>query len=569
MSSTVERRVKTLLVKKGVLTKEKVQEAVEITSKENKPLLEVLLDKFVDGPTLSCLIASQLKIPPISLDKFVPDKKVLENFSEEWSVKYNVLPLAKLGDKLTLVIGDPFDVVKLDDIRRDTKCKLSLVFALEKYIKEATPRFYHPEEDEDTKIEEMVSELGAEMELTEDKDKGEEDVDLSHLAEASGESPIIKLVNRIFSQALKDGATDIHIEPFEKKVRVRFRRDGLLQEVFFPPKRTHNAMISRIKIMAGMDIAERRLPQDGKLQLKYEGRRIDVRIGIIPTVHGERAALRILDSASSSISLEELGFEKESYAAFDRSINASYGMILVTGPTGSGKTTTLYCAIKEMFSPEDNFVTVEEPVEYQLEGITQVQIDTKQGRTFGTALRSILRQDPDVILIGEMRDFETADIGIKASITGHLVLSTLHTNDAFSTVARLVDMGIDPFMVSSALLLVTNQRLVRRLCPQCKEPAKIEQKRLLKIGFTPEETKTEIYQTVGCAKCFDGYRGRQSLYEVLEVDDEIRRLIIKNASALDIKDYAINKKGMKTKRRAGIAKVLKGVTTIDEILRVT
>ncbi|MBA7542602.1 putative type II secretion system protein HxcR [subsurface metagenome] len=322
--------------------------------------------------------------------------------------------------------------------------------------------------------------------------------------------------------------------------------------------------------MAGLDISERRVPQDGKFQIKYEGRRIDFRVAVIPTIHAERAMLRLLDSSSLNVELEELGFEKEAMESFNRAINSSYGMVMVTGPTGCGKTTTLYCAVKEVFSPEDNLITVEDPVEYQLPGVIQVPVHTKVGMTFGAALRSILRQDPDIIMIGEMRDFETADIAVKAAITGHLVLSTLHTNDAVSTVTRMVDMGIDPFMVSSAVLLVANQRLVRNLCDNCKEPVKVPEKRLVSIGFKPEQCrKGTLYKPVGCTRCFGGYKGRSALYEVLELDDEIRRMVIKGVSALDIKDYVVNKKNMLTLRRAGILKVIRGETSIEEILRAT
>lgn len=322
--------------------------------------------------------------------------------------------------------------------------------------------------------------------------------------------------------------------------------------------------------MAGLDISERRVPQDGKFQIKYENRRIDFRIGIIPTIHGERAMLRLLDSSTLNLQLSDLGFEPQSLEAFNRAINASYGMILVTGPTGSGKTTTLYCALKEIFSPEDNLITVEDPVEYQVAGLIQVPVHAKVGMTFAAALRSILRQDPDIIMIGEMRDQETADIGVKAAITGHLVLSTLHTNDAASSVTRMIDMGLDSFMVSAALLVVANQRLIRRLCNNCKEPMNLPKERLISYGFKPEEAeKAHLFRPVGCARCFNGYKGRFALYEVLEVDDEIRRMIIKGTSALELRDYAVNKQGMINLRRAGILNALHGKTSLDEVLRNT
>lgn len=567
MITAIDKRINSILVKRGLLTKEKSDEAMEIAGKEMRSFIDVLIDKeSVDEGVLLGSLAREVSIPPISVEKIQPDEKTIQSFNEEWANYYTVLPVARLGKTLTLAVANPFDVVKFDDIRMLTNCNIKLVLCLERRLREAIKRAYNPEEQ---KMEELLEDaVGPELELTESD--VDEKIDLSEISGESGDSPAIKVINMLIYRALHEGASDIHIEPYEKKVRVRFRQDGVLHEVFFPPRRLHNALISRIKIMSGLDISERRIPQDGKFQIKYEGRRIDFRVGISPTINGERAMLRLLDSSTLTLTLKDLGFEPESLAAFERAVNASYGMVLVTGPTGCGKTTTLYCAIKGVFSEEDNLITVEDPVEYQLAGVIQVPVNVKQGMTFGAALRSILRQDPDTIMIGEMRDLETADIAVKAAITGHLVFSTLHTNDAVSTVTRLVDMGIDPFMVSSAVLLVANQRLVRRLCEHCKAPINIPKQRLISVGFKPEEAENaKLYRPIGCARCLNGFKGRFALYEVLEIDDEIRRMIIKGASILEIKEYATTQRGMVTLRRAGILSVLRGQTALDEVLRTT
>ena len=577
MITATDKKISNILLKNKIITAEKSDEFMRLAARENKPLIEVLLDKkAVDDVVLLGLIANEVKMLPIILDKVMPDKKSLELIPEDKAVYYNILPISKISNILTLAISDPFDVFKLDDIRIRTQCELRPVLTLERHIKNTIKRFYHSEAEEEAQMSEIMDGVagGPELELTEAKDELDENVDLSQISEEAGESPVIKLVNMLLFKALHEGASDIHIEPYEKKVRVRIRCDGKLKEVFFPPKRLHNAIASRIKIMAGLDISERRLPQDGKFQIKVEGRRIDFRVGVTPTVHGERVVLRLLDSSSLNLKLDDLGFEEAALKMFKKAISASYGMVLVSGPTGSGKTTTLYCAIKESFDPEENLITVEDPVEYQLPGIIQVSVNPKQGMTFAAALRSILRQDPDIIMIGEMRDLETADIGIKAAITGHLVFSTLHTNDSISTVSRLVDMGIDPFMVSSAVLIVVNQRLIRKLCPNCKVPISVDEKpskeQLIALGFKPEECDSAVlYKAIGCVKCFGGYKGRAAVYEVLEMTDEIKRMIIKGTSVLDIRDHAINNCGLVTTRRGAILKALRGETTLEEIVKAT
>jgi len=380
----------------------------------------------------------------------------------------------------------------------------------------------------------------------------------------------VKLVNLLIYQAVRDGASDIHLEPFEKKIRVRYRQDGALHETISPPKGMQSAITSRLKIMADLDIAEKRRPQDGKFQMRLDGRNIDFRVSILPTIHGEKVVLRILDSGKLALNLDNLGFEPKALSDFRAAIGAPYGMILVTGPTGSGKSTTLYSALREVMSLEDNIVTVEDPVEYQLDGVNQVPVNVKRGLTFAAALRSILRQDPDIIMIGEIRDTETVEIAVKAALTGHLVLSTLHTNDAPSTVTRMVDMNVDPFMVASATILVSAQRLARSLCKECRKSVEVPRESLMKLGAVDEDLAGEyqIYEAVGCTRCVGGYRGRFALLETMPMTEPIKRTVISGGSALDIKAKALEE-NMLTLRRCGLLNALRGRTSIEEVLQVT
>jgi type IV pilus assembly protein PilB len=399
-----------------------------------------------------------------------------------------------------------------------------------------------------------------------------DDLSADELAKSAEDAPIVKFVNKIIYKALEEKASDIHIEPFEKMVSIRYRKDGVLHEAVSPPKKVFNAIISRIKIMTALDIAERRIPQDGKFQIKFEGRQIDFRVSTLPTIFGEKVVMRVLDSSSITLGLDVLGFEPEALDAFRRAVHSPYGMLLVTGPTGSGKSTTLYSAVKEIMSGEDNMMTVEDPVEYQLEGVGQVPIKPKRGLTFGLALRSILRQDPNKIMIGEIRDGETAGIAVKAAMTGHLVLSTLHTNDAASSISRLIDMGVDKFLVASSVILIAAQRLARKLCDKCKKPLEKlpDADKLIRIGFKPEEcSAVTIYHPVGCSQCNKGYRGRFAILETLEIDDEIRRMIIKGEPVIDIKNYAIKQREMLTLRRTGVLNIARGRTSIEEVLKMT
>src|SRR5579862_1994422 len=571
-------RIRKVLVKQGALDEAKAEEAAGIADRENRSYADVLLERdMVDEMSYLSAISLETNIPPVDVEKAVVEEEALQAINQELATYYCVLPLSKIGNVLTLAVGNPFDILKLDDVRTLTTCDLRPVVSSERSIRKAIQKAYNPEA---AQMEKLMSDLeeensGTSVELK--KEAEDEQIDLSAITE--GESGVVKLVNNIIAQALKSKASDIHIEPYEKSVSIRYRMDGVLKsldEVLknnrMPPKSMVNSMISRIKIMSSLDIAERRIPQDGKFQVKFEGRQVDFRVSILPTIHGEKAVLRILDSSSLNIGIDKLGFEPFAEESFRKALSASYGMLLVTGPTGSGKSTTLYASLREVLDPEENVCTVEDPVEYQLEGVIQVPVNVKRGLTFAAALRSLLRQDPDTIMIGEIRDFETADIAVKAAITGHLVFSTLHTNDAASSITRLVDMGIDPFMVSSSLILVAAQRLCRKLCDRCKHAVEAVPpwEDLQKMGFLEEDrAELKLWKAVGCSSCANGYRGRFAILEALPVDEDIKRMVIERRSALEMKKFCIEKKGMLTLRRTGLLNCMRGRTTLEEIVRMT
>ncbi|MCK6479062.1 MAG: Flp pilus assembly complex ATPase component TadA [Planctomycetaceae bacterium] len=516
------------------------------------------------------IIAEQVKYPPIDLEGYTPDKKVLETLSEDLAKMHGVFPVSRIGNVLTLAVSNPYDVVKLDDIRIITGCDLRLVLALEDPLKKAVERAYNQDKQA---MQDMMSSLSEneDIELSE-KAEEEEKVDLSAIS-SDADSPVVKYVNMMIAAAIKEKASDIHIEPLEKRTRVRFRNGGVMREI--PPalpKKMHGAVISRIKIMADLDIAERRKPQDGKFQMKAEGRQVDFRVSILPLIHGEKVCMRLLDSGNLTLDLGKLGLHEKALTDFRAAINSPYGMVLVTGPTGSGKSTTLYSAVKELLCDEDNFVTVEDPVEYQLEGVNQVPVNPKRGLTFAGALRSILRQDPDVVMIGEIRDQETIEIAIKAALTGHLVLSTLHTNDAPGTITRIIDMGIDPFNIASATLLCSAQRLLRKVCAQCKKPAEIMPiERYLEVGFLQSEAERIVSGEVklmtadGCAMCVNGFKGRFGVLETMPITENVKRVIIDGGSSIDIKNKAIED-GMITLRRVALLGCMEGKTTLAEVV---
>ncbi len=572
MVDKFRQRIRKVLVKFGALDDGRAGEAMlQSETADAASYADYLFDKgYVDEPGYLAAMAQETNLPPIDLDKLEFDDAALGIITQELAQDYCVLPISKLGNILTLAIGHPFDILKLDDLRTLTECDLRPVVGTERAIRRNIARAYIGQTAGDfaSELDRAVGEGSDELEL---KKQVEEIVDVAREVEGAQDAPIVKTLNLIIVNALKHRASDIHIEPFEKYTRVRIRIDGILTEASAPPPTMHSGVISRIKILSNLDIAERRVPQDGKFQVRFEGRQVDFRVSVMPTIYGEKAMLRVLDSSALELKLKDLGLLPDAETAFKRAIMASYGWVLVTGPTGSGKTTTLYAALKEILNLEENTVTVEDPVEYQMERVNQVPVNVKRGLTFAGALRSILRQDPDVIMIGEVRDFETADIAVKASITGHLVLSTLHTNDAPSAVTRLVDMGLDAFMVASSVIMVGAQRLMRKLCDTCSLPldAMPPRERLLEMGLTPEELPGAVFhKPVGCNLCGGGYKGRFCIMEALEINRDIQRLIIEGKSAIDIKKFAMEH-GMSTLRRSGIQAVLTGRTSLEEMLRNT
>ncbi len=566
-------RIRKVLVKHGAIDDAKADEAAAMAEQQNKPFADLVLEReFCTDMNYLSAISIETNMPPVDVEKVVWDEDALQVINQELASYYGVVPVSKVGNILTLAVGNPFDILKLDDVRTLTNCELRPLVSNDRSIRRAIQKAYNPES---AQMEKVLGDLeddasGSSVELK--KEAQDEQIDLSAISDDNGDSPVVKLINMVVANALKGGASDIHIEPYEKSISIRYRMDGVLKHQQAPPRSMHNSLISRIKIMSSLDIAERRIPQDGKFQVKFEGRQVDFRVSILPTIHGEKAVLRILDSSSLNIGIDKLGFEPAAQIAFRTALSASYGMLLVTGPTGSGKSTTLYASLREVLDPEENVCTVEDPVEYQLEGVIQVPVNVKRGLTFAAALRSLLRQDPDTIMIGEIRDFETADIAVKAAITGHLVFSTLHTNDAASSITRLVDMGIDPFMVSSSLILVAAQRLCRKLCDRCKAPVDSIPlfEDLLKIGFREEDRgQVQLWKAVGCSSCANGYRGRFAILEALPVDEDIKRMVIERRSAMEMKKFATQNKGMLTLRRCGLLNAMRGRTTLEEVVRMT
>jgi type IV pilus assembly protein PilB len=490
---------------------------------------------------------------------------------EETAKRYQILPLSRVGASLTIAMVDPTNVFAMDDIKFMTGFNIEPVVASESAILDAIQKAYEQPIAEEN-VDDLLASMGDEADVELQADQ--EELDLGELEKSADEAPIVKLVNIVLTDAVKRGASDIHIEPYEKEYRVRFRIDGVLQHIMSPPMKLKDAITSRIKIMAKMDISEKRLPQDGRIMLKMhvggKKKQLDYRVNCLPTLWGEKVVLRLLDKENLRLDMTKLGFEPESLERFTRAVLKPYGMVLVTGPTGSGKTNTLYSSVSLLNKPDTNILTAEDPVEFQLHGVNQVQMKESIGLNFAAALRAFLRQDPNVILVGEIRDFETAEIAIKAALTGHLVLSTLHTNGAPETISRLMNMGIEPFLVATAVHLICAQRLVRRICGECKEELSLPPQSLLEAGFTPEESRTaKVYKGKGCTVCNGtGYKGRTGLYEVMEVDDEIRELILVGASAVELKKKAIER-GMFTLRRSGLIKVMGGFTTLEEVARET
>ena len=532
------------------------------------PLEQLLIQQgLVSDTDMALAIAEYLEIRPISLAHFTPDPSLIELLDREKWKELRALPVCKFGTRLTLAMADPFNIVTRDSIASGTGMEIVVVVALEKEIADIIDSIAN---GSGQGLEDILKDMADDAGEIEVGQETVEDASLDDLLETAGEAPVIRLVNSILIEAMRKQASDIHIEPMEKSVRLRNRIDGVLYESPSPPKNMQNAIISRLKIMSDLDIAERRIPQDGRFKVKALGKEVDIRMSILPTVHGEKVVMRILDKTALAPNLGALGLDQLSLDNFSYALGQPFGMILVTGPTGSGKTTTLYSALQELNSEGVNIITTENPVEYQLGGINQVQINPAVGLTFASALRAILRQDPDVVMVGEIRDKETATIAVEAALTGHLVLSTLHTNDAAGAVARLIDMGIEPFMLASSLLLTQAQRLYRKLCPVCKKEIDIPVETLEKNRIDPAIMEgSQFYQKVGCPKCNGiGYKGRGGIMEILLVDDLIRKTILNNTEADAIAKIAVQN-GMRTLREAGLQRVREGLTTIEEILRVT
>lgn len=563
MEELYKRPLGDILIRKKIITPEQLEIALAEQQRTHKKLGEVLISlEFVTEEQITEARAQQLDVGYVNLQEFQFDPQVLSLVSESICRTYQLIPLKKSHNKLTLAMANPLDVEAIDLIQFETKLRAEPVLATEWRIREAIDRNYGQYEAEELK--DFVQQATSDLELTSvDKDEHE---DIDEVRRQSHRAPIIRMVNMLLTQAVRKKASDIHIEPRRNTVDIRYRIDGDLHLVRSLPKSLHPAISSRIKIMSELDIAERRLPQDGRITLRLDGRNIDIRVSTSPTLYGERIVLRILDRSEGLIPLEKLGFSPRDLEVFKSLISQPHGIILVTGPTGSGKTTTLYAALNELKSEHTNIMTVEDPIEYELDGINQTNVHHRIGLTFANQLRAILRQDPDIVFVGEIRDAETADVAFRAALTGHLVFSTLHANDAPSSITRLIDMDVEPFLVSSAIIGVLAQRLVRVLCPDCKQPYEADAQTKELLGLKPDE-KVKIYRAVGCRSCDGtGYKGRTSIRETMIMTDEIRRLTINKASANEIRRAALAS-GMVTMRQDGANKVIAGITTIDEVQR--
>jgi type IV pilus assembly protein PilB len=571
----MSQRLGDLLVKEKIITPEQLEQATKAQKEQNSRLGSALVKLgFLTDEDVTNFLSRQYGVPAINLSYFEIDPAVVKLIPFETAKRYQILPLSRVGASLTIAMVDPTNVFAMDDIKFMTGFNIEPVVASESSILAGIDKAYGATKDKEEDLETVMQSMSELNESDVEVQAEAQEMELAQLEKAADEAPVVKLVNLILTDAVKRGASDIHIEPYEKEFRVRFRIDGVLQAIMSPPIKLKDAITSRLKIMAKLDISEKRLPQDGRIMLKMNigGRKkqLDFRVSTLPTLWGEKIVLRLLDKENLRLDMTKLGFEPESLVKFEKAILKPYGMVLVTGPTGSGKTNTLYSSISRLNQPDTNIMTAEDPVEFQLGGVNQVQMKEQIGLNFAAALRSFLRQDPNIILVGEIRDFETAEIAIKAALTGHLVLSTLHTNGAPETITRLMNMGIEPFLVATSVHLICAQRLIRRICKDCTEVVEVPVQTLIEEGFSPEEAKTvKIQKGKGCGVCNNtGYKGRCGLYEVMEVDDEIRELVLVGASAVELKKKAIER-GMITLRRSGLIKVAAGMTTLEEVARET
>jgi len=578
ISLSLSRRLANLLVEDGIITQAQLGEALEVQRAKGDKLGTVLIGKgFLTEERILQFLSKQCGISYITISGMpeIPPE-VIATVPEDIARQHTLIPFNKTSDRITIAVADPLNVLILDDLKMMTGCDVRAALASETEILTALDKYYKGVSSQDAlndivKQSQSSADTADSIEHVEEEKEEESAVSVERSAE---DAPVIKMVNLILANAIKAKASDIHIEPYQKDLRIRYRIDGVLHEQPAPPKKFHAAICARLKIMSNLDISERRLPQDGRLKVRIGDSEVDLRVSVLPCAPGEKIVMRLCDSAGLSVQLSRLGFEPEALSVFNRCMKAPYGINLITGPTGSGKSTTLYSALSSLNSPEHNIMTVEDPVEFQIQGINQVQVHAAIGLTFAAGLRSFLRQDPDIIMVGEIRDLETASIAINAALTGHLVFSTLHTNDAPGSITRLGMMGVEPFLSSSALLMVIAQRLVRGICPKCKESYEVELDWLIKLGVPSNQLrarngKVALHKGKGCDNCAGtGYRGRQGLYEVLEVTDSVRQMILDRASAKEIKETG-RKQGMLTLRECAIRKLLGGVTTVEEMIRVT
>ena len=584
-----------ILVRENLISPQHLRQALDY-QREHGGRLGFNLVKLglVSDDTITAILSRQYGIPSVNLELFDIEDSVLRLIPQEVAQKYSVLPLSRVGATLTLAMVDPTNVFAMDDIKFMTGLNVEPVVVAEASIQQAISKYYSTSREIElasvaaevvskgngfsdpdiVSLDNLDLDQNVNAENIEEVFEEDDEIDLSSLTRMSEDAPVVRLVNVLLVDSLRRGASDIHVEPYEKELRIRFRIDGVLYDVMHPPMKMRDALISRIKIMSKLDISEKRLPQDGRIKIRVKvdsrSRELDFRVSTLPTLFGEKVVLRLLDKDKLMLDMTNLGFEPDSLVKFQRNIAKPFGMVLVTGPTGSGKTNTLYSALQSLNTVDTNIMTAEDPVEFNLPGINQVQMKEQIGLNFAAALRSFLRQDPNIILVGEIRDFETAEIAIKAALTGHLVLSTLHTNDAPSTISRLMNMGIEPFLVATSVNLIQAQRLIRRICKDCKKEHPTPQEALIEIGFSADEVKTlKTYKGRGCPTCNDtGYKGRIGLYEVMEITDEIRELILIGASALELRKKSIED-GMISLRESGLQKIRNGVTTIEEVLRET
>src|SRR5271170_6102667 len=566
-------RIADALVEDGLLNMPQVEELLEQQKKEGSRLVKLIVEKsYVSEHDLAVCMGRVLNVPPINLARVSISDELVDLLPRDVAHNHKVVPVSRLDNKLFLAMADPLNVLALDDVKRITKLEIAPLIASEKSIADKLAAIDSAKGGgsmEDI-IDGAQNQRDADAESVESVKEATEEVNLDKLAASSEEAPVIQLANLIIVQAIKDRASDIHLEPFEKVMRLRYRVDGVLLDATPPPKQLQLALASRFKIMSNLDIAERRLPQDGRMRVKVSGKDFDLRVSVLPTVHGEKIVLRVLDKTNLSASLDKLGLDPDTFKQFKSAIDAPHGLILVTGPTGSGETTTLYSALNELNSPVFNIVTVEDPVEFQIPGINQVPTKKDIGLTFANALRSILRQDPDIVMIGEIRDTETAEIAIEAALTGHQVLSTMHCNDAPGAIARLDDMGIAPFLISSSVILSCAQRLMRRICSHCKEPVTYPAKMYEDLGIDPGTfDNVQLFRGRGCDRCkSSGYVGRMAIIEAMTISDQIRKLIISRASTREMGKVAVNN-GMKTLRMVGLDRAREGISTLEQVLIIT